>query len=82
MTMNNFMYVVALAGNHVFHDYSVQCIIKSMDDLNKARDDIKKRHGVEFEELSSRFTGGLWKFDNITDNRDISLIVERVNIVE
>lgn len=77
--MNNFMYVVALADNH---DYSVECIIKSMDDLDKARDFIKKYHGVEFEEVPSRFTGGWWTFDNITDDRDITLVVERVYIVE
>lgn len=82
MIMDNTMFVVALVGNHVFHNYSIQCVIKSIDALDKVRDVIKNRHGIEFEEVSYRFNGGFWKFDNITDNRDISLVVELVNIVE
>lgn len=80
--MNEFIYVVSLAGKHVFHDWSIQCVIKHIDDLDKIRAKIKEQHHVEFEELSSRFHDGYWKFDNITDNRDIYLIVERVDVVE
>lgn len=29
-----------------------------MDDLDKVRDKIKENHGIEFEELSSRFHNG------------------------
>lgn len=80
--MNEFVYVVSLAGKHVFHDWSIQCVIKHMDNLDKVRDIIRERHGVEFEKLSSQSYYGWWKFDNITDNRDIYLIVERVDVVE
>ena len=52
-----------------------------MGDLDKARDIIKEIHGVEFEELSSRFFNGYWEFNNITDDRDITLVVERVDII-
>ena len=80
--MNDFAYVVSLAGSNVFHDWSVKAIIKHIDDLDKIRAIIKDNHGIEFEDKSYRFYNGWWCFDNITDNRDIKLIVERVNIVE
>lgn len=80
--MNEFVYVVSLAGKHVFHDWSIQCVITHIDDLDKVRAKIKEHHNVEFEELSARFHDGWWKFDNITDNRDIHLIVERVDVLK
>ena len=82
MSMNKFMYVVSLAGSHVFHDWSVKAIIKHIDELDKVRAMIRDNHDIEFEDKSSRFYNGWWCFDNITDNRDIKLIVERVDIVE
>ena len=54
--MNEFVYVVSLVGKHVFHDYSIQCVIKNIDDVDKVRDIIKEKHNVEFEKLSSDFT--------------------------
>lgn len=80
--MNNSVYVVSLAGKHVFHDWSIQCIITTMDNLDKIRDKIKERCNIEFEEKSTYFTNGYWKFDNITDDRDIYLIVELVDVIE
>lgn len=82
VTMNNFAYVVSLAGSHVFHDWSVKAIIKHIDDLDKVRVMIRDNHGIEFEDKSSQFYNGWWRFDNITDNRDIKLIVERVDIID
>lgn len=80
--MNEFAYVVSLAGKRVFHDWSIQCIIKHIDDLDKVRTIIKEKHNVEFEKLSTHFTSSnYWKFNNITDNRDIYLIVERVDVM-
>ena len=52
-----------------------------MGDLDKAREIIEKIHGVEFERLSSRFFNGYQEFGNITDDRDITLVVERVDII-
>lgn len=79
--MNEFVYVVSLAGKHVFHEWSIQCVIKDIDDLDKVRAIIKEKHNVEFEKLSAHFTSYYWKFDNITDNRDIYLIVERIDVL-
>ena len=80
--MNAFVYVVSLVGKHVFHDWSILCVITRISDLDKVRDKIKEWHNVEFEKLANTFACGYWKFDNITDNRDISLIVERVDVLK
>lgn len=79
--MNEFVYVVSLAGKHVFHNWSTQCVIKNMSDLGKVRATIMKNYDIKFENLSSSFCNGWWLFENITDNRDIKLIVERVDVL-
>lgn len=80
--MNKYGYLVYLDGAHVFRGRVIECVIKRMDDLDKVRAMIKEHHGIEFEELSACFTLSWWKFTNITDNRDINLIVERVNVLD
>lgn len=81
--MDKYVYVVSIAGKHVFHDWSIQCVITRMGDLDKVRDKIKERHNIEFEKLANTFAYGYyWKFDNISDNRDIYLIVERVDVLK
>ena len=72
------MYVVSLQGKDVFQGHDIVCTITRMSNLDKVRDYIKKKHHVEFEPLSATFTSSWWCFDNITDDRDISLIVENV----
>lgn len=79
--MNEFVYVVSLTGKHVFNYWSTQYVITHLDDLDKVRAKIKEEHNVEFEKLSSHFTSNYWKFDNITDNRDICLMVERIDVI-
>lgn len=80
--MNDFVYVVSLAGKHVFHDWAVQYVIKHIDKLDKVRTKIKERYGIEFEKHSSQFYNSWWDFANITDDRDIHLIVEQVDIID
>lgn len=72
------MYVVSLTGKNVFHDNMIVCTITRMSNLSKVRNYIKQKYGIEFEELASYFTSGWWRFDNVTDDRDISLVVENV----
>ena len=72
------MYVVSLQGKDVFHDNIIVCTITRMSNLDKIRVYIKQKYGIEFEELSANLTSGWWCFDNVTDNRDISLIVQNV----
>ena len=72
------MYVVSLTGKNVFHDNMIVCTITRMSSLSKVRNYIKQKYGIEFEELSANLTSGWWCFDNVTDDRDISLVVENV----
>lgn len=72
------MYVVSLVGKKVFKGNTIVCTITRMSNLDKVRVYIKQKLGIEFEKLSSNFTSSWWCFNNITDNRDISLIVENV----
>lgn len=74
----NFAYVCSIVGNDVFHNGVIIGIINSVNYLDKVRQIVKDRHGIEFEELASRFHDGWLKFSNITDDRDIALLVERV----
>lgn len=75
----NFAYVCSIVGNDIYNNSVNIGIINHIDDLDKVRRIAKDEYGLEFEEFASRFRDGWIKFSNITDNRDISLIVERVN---
>ena len=72
------MYVVSLVGKNVFQGHDIVCTITRIYNLDKIRVYIKQKYGIEFEELAAHFTSHWWCFNNITDNRDISLIVENV----
>ena len=72
------MYVVSLIGKDVFHDNTIVCTITRISHLDKIRIYIKQKYNVEFETLAADFTSGWLRFDNITDDRDISLVVENV----
>lgn len=75
----NFAYVCSIVGNDVYNNSVNIGIIDSVDGLDKVRQIVKDRYGLEFEELASRFRDGWLRFSNITDNRDVALLVERVN---
>lgn len=79
--MNEFAYVVSLAGKRVFHDLSIQCIINHFDDLDKVRTTIKKKYNIEFEQFSSSSNSHRQVFNNITDDRDIRLVIERIKLL-
>lgn len=72
------MYVVSLKGKNVFQGEEIVCTITRMDNLDRVCAYIKQKYSVEFEPLATRFTSYWWCFNNITDGRDISLIVESV----
>lgn len=80
--MNEFVYVVSLVGQYVFNNWDIQYVIKHIDNLDKVPTKIKENYGIEFEEVSSSFYNSLWIFDNVTDDRDIRLIVERIDILD
>ena len=72
------MYVVSLTGKNVFHDNMIVCTITRMSNLSKIRNYIKQKYGIEFEELAAYLTPDWCCFENVTDDRDISLVVENV----
>ena len=73
------MYVVSLVGKDVFQNRVIVCTMTQMDNLDRVCVYIKQKYGVEFEKLANRFSSCFWGFDNITDNRDITLVVEKVD---
>lgn len=79
-----FAYVVYLWGKHVFSGHSNICLIESHSELDDVRKLVKERYNLEFSEYATESYGsfcGCVKFSNITDNRDITLIVERIDIL-
>lgn len=77
--MNEFVYTVSIEGTNVHHGRATLYVINNMNDLDKAHNMIKKYYFVEFEKSPSRSIGGYyWEYDNITDTRGITLVVERV----
>lgn len=74
-----FKYVCSIVGNDVYNNSVNIGIIDSVNDLDKVRQIVKDKHDLEFEELSSCFRDGWLRFSNVTDNRDVALLVERVN---
>lgn len=74
----DFVYVCSLVGNDVFSNNFIVGVITRISDINKVKEKIKAEENIEFEELSSHFCSSYLRYENITDSRDVSLIVERV----
>ena len=77
------VWVVTLAGEHVHHGHSVQGVIETVDDLRIIREKIMETYKIEFESENSAsddFRSFYRKYMNITDNRDIMLVLERVSM--
>ena len=78
----NEMYLVALIGKDVYQDFLEIGLMTHFSGLDKVRKFLYNEYSMEFEELSSRFTGTSWKYANITDSRDITLYVRRLPILK
>jgi hypothetical protein len=77
------IYVCTLEGNNVFHNQSFEGCITHLSDLILIREEIKKKYNIEFEKLSAKWINGYyWQYDNITDDRDIKLIVYKTELIE
>lgn len=77
-----FAYVVSLQGKNVLSGHSNQCLIEGMDELKDVRNLMKDKYNLEFTEFCTSFIGtGYQEFGNISDDRDITLVVERVEIL-
>lgn len=53
--MNNFVYVVSLAGEQIRRNWCTQCVIKDIDILNKIRIIIKKNIMLNLKNLLVAF---------------------------
>lgn len=79
------VWVVTLAGEHVHHGHSVQGVIEIIDDLLIIREKVKEAYKIEFESKNSardEFEHFYQKYENITDDRDIKLVLERVSMYQ
>lgn len=70
------MLLVSLTGKDCFRDRTPICVIHSLSFLDKVRELIKKKYGIEFTKQSSKHIYNTRFFYNITDDRDITLEVE------
>ena len=70
------MLLVSLTGKDCFHDRIPICVIRSLSFLDKVRELIKKKYGIEFTKQSSKHIYNTRFFYNITDDRDITLEIE------
>ena len=77
------IYVASLQGKNVFHGFSIQRAMKDLSDLEFLRARLKEEYNLTFDEYSSARTSSssYLVFDNIGDDRDVKLIVERVSFI-
>ena len=77
------IYVASLQGKSVFHNFSIQCAMKDLSDLKLLRARLKEEHNLTFDEHSSAraSSSSYLVFDNIGDDRDVKLVVEKTYFV-
>ena len=77
------IYVASLQGKSVFHNFSIQCAMKDLSDLKLLRARPKEKHSLTFDEHSSAraSSSSYLVFDNIGDDRDVKLVVEKTYFV-
>lgn len=75
--MKTEVYVVSIVGKNVHQGHSLKGVIPYIDMDHLIRSKILNLYGVYFEEKASRHYPGFWEFKNISDNRDITLRIEK-----
>ena len=76
------IYVASLQGKSVFHDFSIQCTMKDLSDLKLLRARLKEKNLTFDEHSSARGSSSSYLvFDNIGDDRDVKLVVEKTYFV-
>ena len=79
------MWLISLVGTHVFHDQVNVCVTSDLKNQSKIRDFIKQEYGIESSTdiKSSRDCFSFYRcYSNITDDRNISLVIERISTEE
>ena len=70
-------YIISIEGKDVWNTF--KCFITSLKELDEVRKILKRDYGIEFEDKSSNFVNNwYWKFRNITNNKDIILVIYEV----
>lgn len=75
--MENTCYVIYLSGSAVHNNMSIRGVLSNINDDIIIRNQIKEQYQIEFEELASRQTSSYWVFNNITDDKDVKLVIEK-----
>lgn len=79
--MEKFGYLVSLVGEAVYQHNSPQALIMDLKDLDKVRATVKKKLGVEFKDAPCVSSSHIQKFEPISNELDVELVVERIPIV-
>ena len=77
------VWVVSLAGEHVFHGHTTLGVIESISDLDIIREQVKDRYGILFtsdEDTVQYHASSYRSYSNVSDNRDITLVAERTTL--
>lgn len=72
------LFAITLRGSHVFHEYSIFCLIKDTTEetLNRVKNEIKKKYDINVYDFSIKY--GVLYAD--TDFHDVRVFVEEVEI--
>lgn len=79
--MESFVYVVSIVGKRMFRNQSIQYVAKHIDSLDKIRNKIRHKYGIEFEKTPHYPGFGYIKYKNITTDEDLYLVIEKVDFV-
>lgn len=76
--MERKFYIAYLIGNDVFANFCLIGVITSLTELDKVRNECRSRFNIEFSSDNSYKKGeGFYHvYNNITDKKDIKLIIE------
>lgn len=75
------MVLISLTGKHVYHEGYNVCIVDGFDKEQIARKIIYDKHHLRFEDTPIVNTPYYKVYNNITDNREINLVVEYIEYI-
>lgn len=79
--MDKYVYVVSVVDKGMNLPF-INYVIKRLDNLGKVIATIKKQHNIEFKQFTACFHNGCWQFDSVYENTEITLVIERVEVLD
>ena len=79
--MDKYVYVVSVVDENMNLPF-INYVIKRLDSLDKVIAAIKGNYNIEFKQVTACFHKGCWRFDTVYENTEISLVVERVEVLD